>query len=88
MLEALNNHADPNYLNKTFIALIPKMKNPTSPKDFFPINLCNVIMKMITKTIANMLKRVLSEVVDEEKSVFVKGVFITDNALVAIECFH
>jgi hypothetical protein len=87
-LSILNDEIDSKEINKTYIALIPKCKNPNSPKQFRPISLCNVIMKIATKTIANRLKCILPDVVDEEQSVFVKGRLITDNALVAMECFH
>src|ERR1051325_10956269 len=87
-LDILNNGGNPEILNKTYIALIPKCKNPASPKEFRPISLCNVAMKVVTKTIANRLKRILPEIVDEDKNAFVHGRQITDNALVAMECFH
>ncbi|XP_058723191.1 uncharacterized protein LOC131594996 [Vicia villosa] len=87
-LEVLNNNMDPSSINNTFIALIPKCKHPKSPKDYRPISLCNVLMKIITKTIANRIKSFLPDIIDEEQSAFVKGRLITDNALVALECFH
>jgi len=75
-------------MNRTYIALIPKCKKPSSPKDFRPISLCNVVMKIVTKTIANRLNAILPDIIDEEQSAFVKGWLITDNALIAMECFH
>lgn len=45
-------------------------------------------MNLVTKTIANSVKLVLPEVIDEEKSAFIKGRLITDNALIALECFY
>ncbi|XP_058762699.1 uncharacterized protein LOC131636069 [Vicia villosa] len=45
-------------------------------------------MKLITKTIANRLKSIHLELIDEEQSAFVHGRQITDNALIAMKCFH
>ncbi|CAI8582897.1 unnamed protein product [Vicia faba] len=45
-------------------------------------------MKLVTKTIANRIKQILHEVIDAEQSDFVHGILITDNALLAMECFH
>jgi hypothetical protein len=88
VLNALNNNGRLNDLNKTFIVLIPKGKNPHSPKDYRPISLCNVIMKIITKVVANRIKSTLPNVIDPEQSAFIQGRLITDNALIAMECFH
>lgn len=72
-LGILNEGKSPEHINNTFIALIPKCKNPTSPNQFRPISLRNVTMKIVTKTIANRIKSILPDVVDEEQSAFVKG---------------
>lgn len=87
-LDILNNQADPSAFNSTFISLIPKCKNPDTPQEFRPINLCNVIMKEVTKAIVNRMKEVLPELISEEQSAFVRGRLIMDNALIAMECFH
>jgi hypothetical protein len=88
VLSILNENGDPGDINKTFLVLIPKGKNPSSPKEFRPISLCNVVKKIVTKVIANRLKFTLPDVIDIEQSAFVKGRLITDNALIAMECFH
>lgn len=88
VLDILNNYGDPTPINNTFITLIPKRKNPTTPMDFRPISLCNVVMKAVTKSLPNRLKMFLPEVISKEQSVFIRGRLIMDNALIAMECFH
>lgn len=88
VLKVMNNNYDPSEMNKTFTTLIPKFKNPRTRKEFLPISLCNVILKLVTKVIANRLKVILPEVIDHELSDFVKGRMITNNALIALECFQ
>ncbi|PNX69233.1 ribonuclease H [Trifolium pratense] len=88
VLNILNNNGDPSHLNTTHICLIPKIKNPNSPSDFRPISLCNVTLKIITKTIANRIKSILPEVISPNQSAFIQGRLITDNTLIASEIFH
>lgn len=88
VLGILNDSQDPIKINNTFISLIPKTKNPSSPKEYRPISLCNVIMKIVTKTITNRMNMIFPELIDEEQSAFVKGRLFADNALIALECFH
>lgn len=88
VMEILNNGRNPTNLNHTFICLIPKIKKPIMTGDFRPISLCNVIFKIVTKTITNHLKLILPNIVDKYQSAFVLGRLITDNALISFEAFH
>ena len=59
--------------NATFLTLIPKEEKAESPDKFFPISLCNVIYKIISKVIANILKPLLPNLIYLEKSTIVEG---------------
>ena len=50
-------------LNSTFLDLIPKKQNPSSFEEFRPISCCNVVYKIIAKTIAQRMKPILSEII-------------------------
>jgi hypothetical protein len=87
-LNILNNNGDPSPFNATNICLIPKVNNPTQPSDFRPISLCNVTLKLITKTIANKIKTILPDIISTNQSAFVLGKLITYNIIIAHEIFH
>lgn len=54
-------------------------------KELRPISLCNMVYKMVSKLLANIMKKFLAKCVSEEQSEFVEGRSILDNAMVAIE---
>ena len=72
-------------MNKTMICHIPKVEAPTLMSQFRPISLCNVLYKLVTKTIANRLKHMMPIIIGPTQSSFVAG---ADNIVVAQEVIH
>lgn len=62
-LYVLNNQGNIAPLNHNCIALIPKVVKPRKVTDFRLISLCNVIYRIVTKTIANKLKPILAQII-------------------------
>jgi len=75
----------PKGVNTTILALIPKKKEATEMKDYRPISCCNVIYKVISKIIANRLKKLLPDFISPNQSAFVKDRLLMENVLLASE---
>ncbi|CAJ2657203.1 unnamed protein product [Trifolium pratense] len=88
VLHVLNENGDPSQFNSTHICLIPKTNHPSTPDDFRPISLCNVTLKIITKTLANRIKTILPEIISPNQSAFIQGRLITDNTIIASDIFN
>ena len=91
VLQALNTGIMLRGINDTYICLIPKTKPPPPPQmitKYCPINLCNVIYKIISKVLANRLKKILHNVINEAQSAFIPRRLITNNVVVAFETMH
>jgi hypothetical protein len=74
--------------NSTFLALIPKDSNPSNFSRFHPISLCNSSYKILTKIIANRLNPLLTKLISENQTGFLRDKQITDNIVLVQEAIH
>lgn len=74
-----------NGVNSSFLALVPKIKDPQTIEDYRPICLIWCIYKAISKILANRTKDVIGSVTDDSQSAFVQGRSILDGPLVMNE---
>jgi hypothetical protein len=78
----------PPHLNDTHIALVPKKLSCLLPCDYRPISLCNVIYKLIAKSLVNRLKDHLVDYIHPSQQAFIEGRRISNNIIVAQEIAH
>lgn len=75
----------PKGVNSTILALVPKKLESYEMRDYRPIACCNVLYKVVSKIVANRLKRLLPQIISETQSAFVKGRLLMENVLLASE---
>ena len=73
-------------LNASFLALISQEGGCCGAKDFRPISLVGGIYKIISKVLANRLRRLVNGLISNSQNAFVKGKQILDSVLIASEC--
>jgi len=62
----------PKRCNASFIALVPKVRDPSKLEQYRPISLEGAIYKVIAKVLARRIKKVLTSVIDDFQSAFLK----------------
>lgn len=84
----LNGGLFDSCINFTYIVFIPKIKDHVNASNFRPISLCNVIYKLVSKVLANCLKKILHVIISKNQSVFLPSQVITDNKIIAYKALH
>jgi hypothetical protein len=74
--------------NATFLALIPKEKEANTTEKFRPITLCNIIYKIVSKLVANIIKPLLKNIISKEQGGFMEGRQILDGIVISHETMH
>lgn len=86
--QAFRDGCFPPAMNHTLISLIPKQHPPECMAHFRPISLCNVVVKVISKVVANRLKPLMSKLTSANQSSFVHNRQAADNIIVVQEVVH
>lgn len=58
----------PYGINHSLICLIPKVKWPQTMSDLRPISLCNVLVRILSKVMANRMKICLGSIISDRQS--------------------
>ena len=53
--------------NASFIALVPKVRDPSKLEQYRPISLVEALYKIISKVLASRMKKVLPSIIDESQ---------------------
>ncbi|KAK1284460.1 hypothetical protein QJS10_CPB21g01596 [Acorus calamus] len=72
----------------THVALIPKIKNPRSLKEYRPISICDTKYKILSKMLVSRLKEVLSHIIGREQGAFIPGRSIHAHLLLVQDMMH
>lgn len=75
-------------INHTIITLIPKIQNPRVPDQYRPISICNVLQKIVTKTLALRVKHFMPRLISDCQAAFVPGCLGLDNIIIMKEIMN
>ncbi|KAK2662300.1 hypothetical protein Ddye_000874 [Dipteronia dyeriana] len=74
--------------NRAFIALIPKVGKPKMIKDYRPICLVSFLYKVLSKVLANKLRKIMDSIIGETHMAFVPKYQISDSYVIAEEIIN
>ncbi|XP_026458890.1 uncharacterized protein LOC113359483 [Papaver somniferum] len=78
----------PPSLNHRVTCLIPKARQPSTPNDYRPISLCNIIYKIISKLIVIRMKPLMDRIISPTQAAYVPQRLTNDNIVMAHELVH
>lgn len=78
----------PVNVNDTSICLIPKSENPQNIKHFWPISLCNMSYKIVSKVLVNRILPKLNGIISPTQNSFLPGRGCYTNYIAASEILH
>lgn len=81
-------HLDVKRLNYGIISLIPKIKDVVTIKQYRPIALINVSLKIITKSLTQRMIPVVDNIIDPSQTTFIKDGNILEGVVMIHEIIH
>lgn len=78
----------PYACNSAFLTLIPKVSDPQVISNYRPISLVSLQYKVLSKLLANRLRKLLPVVISDHQSTFIEGRQIVDCVLMANEIVY
>lgn len=88
VLQTFRTGTVPAHMNHSVICLLPKQQCPDSISQFRPICLSNVVIKLVSKVIANRVKRVIGDLVGDWQSGFIPSRQAHHNVVIVQEIIH
>lgn len=88
ILDAFVDRRFPAHMNASYISLIPKVNQSEMVSQCRSISLANVVVKVISKVVANRVKLVIGKLVSSYQCSFIPGRQSSDNIIVAQEILH
>lgn len=70
------------------MVLLAKVTSPEKIQQFRPIRLCNILFKIITKTMVGRMKPVMTKLIGPAQSSFIPGRLSTNNIVIVQEAGH